>query len=297
MTGTALDPGTRPLCTVDVHTHLGQHGTHVCDPLASEEIRAWGRVSWDVDPAEHTASASLADRAIVLAFDAEPVGVMVDNDYVADHVAGHDNLIGFASVNPNRADAAERLRHAVEERGLRGLKLGPCYQHFDPHDSAALELLEAADAYHLPVIWHQGTTFTSAAIMDVARPLRLDGIARRFPDLRMWIAHMGHPWSEEAVSVARRHEHFYLDISALDTRPWQLAQALIHAWEYRIWDRLLFGTDYPFSTIERTVAGLRAAAQTCRRLGIADIGDEHIDQICQRDALGLLGLSQKGSPS
>lgn len=296
MTGDHPDPHT-PLCAVDVHTHLGQHGVHVCDPLAGEEVRAWGRVSWDVDPSEHHSSAASAEHAIVLAFDAEPVGVVVDNDYVADQIAGLPNMTGFASVNPNRPDATTRLRHAVEQRGLRGLKLGPCYQHFDPHDPAAWELLEVADAYRLPVVWHQGTTFTAAADMDVARPLRLDAVARRFPDLRMWIAHMGHPWSEEAVSVVRRHEHMYLDVSALDTRPWQLAQALMHAWEYRIWDRLLFGSDYPFSTIERTVSGLRSAATTCRRLGIAEITDDHIDQICQRDALSLLGLIPEGSRS
>lgn len=283
------------LCRVDVHSHIGRHGPHVGDPLAAEEVRAWGQVSWDIDPTDHIQHAQQAEQTIVLAFDAEPVGVHVDNDYVADHVAGHPELIGFASVNPNRPDAIQRLQHAVEERGLRGLKLGPCYQHFDPHGTAAIDLLEAAQSYRLPVLWHQGTTFTSAADMDVARPLRLDAVARRFPDLPMWIAHMGHPWSEEAVSVARRHEHMYLDVSALDTRPWQLAQALVHAWEYRSWDRLLFGTDYPFSTIERTVAGLQAAAATCRRLGIADITLDDIDSLCQRDALSVLGLRSEGT--
>jgi predicted TIM-barrel fold metal-dependent hydrolase len=141
------------------------------------------------------------------------------------------------------------------------------------------------------VIWHQGTTFTRAAIAEYARPLQLDLIARRFPELRMWIAHFGHPWTAEAVSVIRRHEHFFLDVSALDTRPWQLAQALTAASEYQVLDRILFGSDYPFSTVDRTVAGLHRAAALCRELGIAEITDEHVAQICTRDALGLLGLS------
>jgi predicted TIM-barrel fold metal-dependent hydrolase len=276
---------------VDVHTHLGQHGTHVCDPLAGDELRAWGQVSWDVNPDEHRRAAESADTSIVLAFDAEPVGVVVPNDYVAQTVAGHDNLIGFASVNPSRPDARDRLDHAVGTLGLRGLKLGPCYQHFHPHDPACLDLLEVAAAHEIPVIWHQGTTFTSSAIVDYARPLQLDEVARRFPQLRMWIAHFGHPWAEEALSVIRRHEHFYIDVSALDTRPWQLAQALVAAKEYRVFDRILFGTDYPFSTVERTVAGLRNAAAMCRRLGLAEITDEDVDGICRRDSLALLGLT------
>jgi predicted TIM-barrel fold metal-dependent hydrolase len=282
---------------VDVHTHLGQHGQHVHAPLAEDEIRAWGRVSWDVTPEEHNAAARSAETAIVLAFDAEPVGVVVPNEYVAAAVRGHPNLIGFASVNPTRADAVERLRCAVEEHGLRGLKLGPTYQHFQAHDPRCLDLLEVADHYRLPVIWHQGTTFTSAAIAEYARPLDLDLVARRFPDLPMWIAHFGHPWAEECASVIRRHEHFYVDVSALDSRPWQLAQALAAAAEYRVLDRILFGSDFPFSTVERTVAGLQQAAELGRRLGIAHVTPDDIDAICARDSLTLLGLGPPAARS
>ena len=244
------------MARVDVHTHLGQHHTHVRAPLADDEIRAWGHVSWDVAPEQHEAASQCVETSVVLAFDAEPVGVVVPNEYVAEYVAGRTNLIGFASVNPTRPDAIERLSTAIATLGLRGLKLGPTYQHFHPHDKRCLDLLAVADHHRIPVIWHQGTTFTAAAIAEYARPLQLDLAARTFPNLRMWIAHFGDPWAEEAVSVVRRHQHFYLDLSAMDTRPWQLAQALAAALEYRVLDRVLFGTDYPFSTVERTVAGL-----------------------------------------
>jgi predicted TIM-barrel fold metal-dependent hydrolase len=278
------------LARVDVHTHLGEHRTHVCAPLAEDEIRAWGKVSWDVTPSRHAQATASAQTSIGLAFDAEPVGVVVPNDYVAQQVAGKPEQIGFASVNPHRPHATALLVEAIEQFGLRGLKLGPTYQHFHPHERACLELLEVADHYRIPVIWHQGTTFTPAAIAEFARPLQLDLVARTYPRLRMWIAHFGHPWAEEALSVVRRHEHFYIDASALDTRPWQLAQALACAKEYRVLDRVLFGSDYPFSTVEQTVAGLHRAAAMCRRLGIADVSEQDVEQICQRDSVSLLGL-------
>lgn len=278
------------LARVDVHTHLGKHGTHVHAPLADDEERAWGKVTWDVEPDELFTESDSAGTSIVLAFDAEPVGVVVSNEYVAETIAGRENLIGFASVNPTRQDAPERLAHAIEVLGLRGLKLGPTYQHFHAHDKESLALLEVADHYRVPVLWHQGTTFTPAAIGEFARPLDLDLVARRFPDLPMWIAHFGHPWMAEAVSVARRHEHMYIDTSALDTRPWQLAQGLAAAYEYRVMDRVIFGSDYPFSTVERTVAGLTAAAELCARLGIAPLTSETVDEIRFRDPLPLLGL-------
>lgn len=280
------------LASVDVHTHLGKHGTHVHAPLATDEVRAWGKVSWDVEPEDLFSESETASTSIVLAFDAEPVGVVVPNEYVADTIAGHESLIGFASVNPTRRNATELLVDAVEKLGLRGLKLAPTYQHFHAHDKSSLDLLEVANHYRIPVIWHQGTTFTPAAIGEVARPLDLDLVARHFPDLPMWIAHFGHPWMEEALSVVRRHQHMYIDTSALDSRPWQLAQALACAHEYRVMDRVLFGSDYPFSTVERTVDGLTAAVELCARLGIAPLTAETVDEIRLRDSLPLLGLNR-----
>lgn len=283
------------LASVDVHTHLGKHGEHVHDPLAADELRAWGKAAWDVEPHQLFTEAESADTSIVLAFDAEPVGVVVTNEYVASTIAGRDNLIGFASVNPNRPNATDLLVDAIENLGLQGLKLGPTYQHFHAHDAASFELLEVADHYRIPVIWHQGTTFTPAAVGEYARPLDLDRIARRFPELPMWIAHFGHPWMEEAISVVRRHEHMYIDTSALDTRPWQLAQALACAYEYRVLDRVIFGTDYPFSTVRQTVDGLLEAAAMCARVGIAPLTVEHVDEIRLRDTLPLLGLKRRDS--
>lgn len=280
---------------VDVHTHLGQNGVHVCDPLAADELRAWGKRSWDVAPEAHLLAATGAEHAIVLAFDAEPVGVVVPNEYVSATVAGNPRLIGFASVNPTRKNAPRLLEEAITQQGLRGLKLGPTYQHFHPHGKECLDLLEVADHYRIPVIWHQGTTFTPAAIAEYARPLQLDLPARRFPQLRMWIAHFGHPWADEALSVVRRHEHFFIDASALDTRPWQLAQALATASEYRVMERVLFGSDYPFSTIERTIAGLTRAAALCRDLGIAQVTQQDVDDICSRDSLTLLSIPEPQS--
>ncbi|MGW0228042.1 hypothetical protein ACWDWO_07000 [Actinopolymorpha singaporensis] len=74
---------TQAQVAVDVYTRLGQHGTHVCDPLARDELRAWGEVSWDVTPEEHRLAGEAAGTSVVLAFDGEPVGVVVPNDYVA----------------------------------------------------------------------------------------------------------------------------------------------------------------------------------------------------------------------
>ncbi len=281
-----------PRPRVDVHTHLGLARTHVNDPLLTDSVRAWGTLTWDVTPEQHRSACRATEATVVVAFDAEPVGVVVPNYYVGEYVRQSRDLIGFASVNPNRPNAQELLTEAVEDFGLRGLKLGPTYQHFHPSSAECFSLLEVADQYNLPVLWHQGTTFVRNAVLEFAPPILLDAVARRFPDLHMWIAHLGHPWCEEAAATIRKHEHMYADVSALTTRPFQLYRALTAFSEYGVLDRVLFGTDFPFSTIEPTVQSLLAVNRIAAGTGLPVLAEDELLAIIERDSLTLLGLTE-----
>ena len=73
----------------------------------------------------------------------------------------------------------------------------------------------------------------------------------------MIIAHLGHPWVAETLVLIRKHPHVYSDISALHYRPWQFYNSLILAKEYGVLDKILFGSDYPFTTPEAQIEGLR----------------------------------------
>src|SRR5204863_2876315 len=142
---------------------------------------------------------------------------------------------------------------AIDELGLRGVKLAPTYQGFDPLCPEAATLYEAIAERHLPVVWHQGTTFVRRSILAYALPRQIDDVALRFPEIPIVIAHLGHPWIDECIAVVRKHPSVYADVSALAGRPFQFRAALISAGEYGIRDKLLFGTDFPFGTIRGTV--------------------------------------------
>jgi predicted TIM-barrel fold metal-dependent hydrolase len=231
------------------------------------------------------------DKAIVLAFAAPAVGYVVPNEYVADYVRRFpEKLIGFASVDPNDLGAPDQLRYAVSELGLKGLKLGPIYQHFHPLEPAAFAVYALAQEFGIPVMWHQGTTFVRDAPLEFARPALLDEVARRFPDLRIVIAHLGHPWIEEAMATIRKHPNLFADISALETRPWQYYNGIIAAVEYGVTDRLLFGSDYPFSTPERTAEGLRQLNDLTFGTSLPKVPSTLLDELLDRDPLSLLRI-------
>jgi hypothetical protein len=239
------------------------------------------------------------ERAVVLAFAAPAVGFVVPNEYVAAYVKEHpEKLIGFASVDPNDPDAPAELRSAVNDLGLRGLKLGPIYQQFEPLSERAFAVYDVAQRLRLPVIWHQGTTFVRDAPLALSRPMVLDDVARNFRELKIVIAHLGHPWIEEAMATIRKHPTLFADISALETRPWQYYNGLISALEYGVADKLLFGSDYPFSTPERAAAGLRAINEQVEGTRLPRVPESVIEEIIEKPVLEILGLERTpASPS
>ncbi len=156
------------------------------------------------------------DCAVVLAFNAPAAGFVVPNDYVASYVARDPaRLIGFGAVDPSDPSALDELERMKGDLGLVGCKLGPIYQNVDPLGPEFLRVCEALERLELPMLIHQGTTFARAGSLLQARPILLDEIALRYPELRIVIAHMGHPWFDEAIAVIRRHPHVYADVSAL----------------------------------------------------------------------------------
>jgi predicted TIM-barrel fold metal-dependent hydrolase len=272
----------------DVHSHVWLR-EHLSDEFVADLVRAWPEAADIAADYEHHAEHALdAERTVVLAFDAPHVGFEVPDEYVARYVA-HDErrLVGFCSIDPLRRNVRDKLARAVEELGLRGVKLAPTYQGFDPLGPEAVALYEAIAERRLPVMWHQGVTFVRKSVLAYAFPHQIDDVAMRFPEIPIIIAHLGHPWIDECIAVVRKHPSVYADISALISRPIQMRNALISAGEYRIQDKLLFGTDYPFATTRPTLELLNrwldepASPKVLR---------ETITAILQNSPLELLGL-------
>ncbi|WP_221564582.1 amidohydrolase family protein [Alkalihalobacillus sp. TS-13] len=275
----------------DSHTHLFGPG-QVGGPTLRALKRAWGPdFEMVADYEDHQKNIEEFSGSIVLAFDAPATGIVVPNDYVADYCSQDSyRLFGFASIDPNKENAARLLEESIRELGLRGLKLGPIYQNFYPDDRKHYELYKKASELNVPILWHQGTSFVPEGYLDASRPAALDPIAREFPNLKMIIAHMGHPWVDECISVVRKNPYVYMDLSALFPRPWQFYNAMVSALEYGVTDKILFGSDYPFFTTKQTIEGLQNVNSLVEGTNMPKIPDEIIHSIIHRNTPEILNL-------
>lgn len=278
---------------VDCHTHLWRYPGELSEALTHEMFRMRQQAcDLDVTPAMHRSATASVDRAIVFGLRAPLTGFMTENDTVATYVKSDPKkLIGFAAICPTEAGCVEEVDRSVHDLGLRGLKMSPIYGGWEPLDKRALEIYGRAEKLGLPILFHQGATFPREAPLKYANPILLEDVALLFPELRIVIAHLGHPWSAEAIVVMRKHPHVYSDISGLFYRPWQYYNALQLAVEYGVADKLLFGTDYPVATFDETVKGLHSVVQLSRDMNLPELPSDLADQIIHRDTLSLLGLA------
>ena len=278
---------------VDVHSHTWQFPTHFTDDfqLQARRARAGVEVDLTVRYEEYMAGATQVDRTIAFGGKAKLSGVWVDDQYVADYVAAHaDRLIGFLSVDPTQPGWQEEMRHGHEELGLGGIKLLPMYAGFQPDDTRLDPLWSYATEHSLPVLLHTGTTFVAQAPLECTLPRHVDRVAIRFPEVKIIMAHLGHPYEPECVAVIRKHPHVYSDISALHYRPYQLYNSLILVQEYGVWNKLLFGSDYPFTTVDASIDGLRKLNDQLEGTALPRLDADAIEALIHRDSLAILGL-------
>jgi predicted TIM-barrel fold metal-dependent hydrolase len=138
------------------------------------------------------------------------------------------------------------LKSAIEEDGIRGLKLMNPFREKHLNDPVLLEAFELAEIHELIVLMHTGypPPGTRKNVLTYANPLKIEDIIQRFPELKIIIAHMGYPWVDVALSLAVQYPNIYVDISNLTyMMPKRLAKFLIRAKELIGTDKILFGSD------------------------------------------------------
>jgi hypothetical protein len=215
---------------IDVHSHAWAFPQHFSDDFRQQARRARAAIELDlaVRYDDYRATAAEPVRTIVFGGKARHSGLWVDDQYVADYVAAHpDWLIGFLSLDPTQPGWEDELSYGHAVLQLRGVKLMPMYAGFRPDEPRLDPLWHYAQRHRLPVLLHTGTTFLSQAPLECTLPRHLDPVAARFPDVRIIMAHLGHPYEGECVVTARKHPHLYADISALHYRPFQLYHSLM----------------------------------------------------------------------
>lgn len=150
-----------------------------------------------------------------------------------------DRLIPYCAVNAWERGAAAEVRRCVTELGFKGLKLHPTINGFHLSDPLLVNpLFEEADSLGIPIIVHGASDLLNA-------PPEFAEMARRFPRVKLLMAHMGFFWGvKQAIAYAKELPNLYLETS----------RAPIHEVTVAVRElgpgRVIWGTDSPFVDYE-----------------------------------------------
>ncbi len=166
-------------------------------------------------------------------------------------------VVAGLSYNNFKMEDLTEIREFIDAGSVCGLKLYPGYEPFYPNDPKFEPAFRLAAETHVPVMIHSGDTFTPSGKLKYAHPLHVDDVAVDHPDVNFIICHLGSPWFRDCMEVVYKNKNVYTDISGLVLGDFtdrfesymneQLQEMLIYGVEP---DKVLFGTDWPISSIE-----------------------------------------------
>jgi predicted TIM-barrel fold metal-dependent hydrolase len=295
---------------VDAHVHASVFGRDFSEKLAEyytaftagEESwitgKPWSRDGWCVPGdqiIEHMDHAGV-DRAIIMALAATPVESYDPTmaEYIAELCSSYDGrFIGFYSADPIGGDLeVMRLRAAVKELGLSGLKLMPAYNHVAINDRRIWPLYEEASALGIPVTVHTGwDAYPAGKTLTRDHPLYIEDALVDFPGLRPILAHCGFSFWEDVLFLMAGNRNVAADLSwwAVCMPQWRSAQVLSMAKQLGVFERLFWGTDYPYTGFSTDLEYWRTLPRYAKTLGLEPrVDEEDIDKLLGANVLSFL---------
>lgn len=280
---------------IDMHTHTFP------DAIAAGTLAKLSGLSHTRPFTAGTAAALLAsmgeagvDRAVILPVATAPRQVARINESAArlNETMGEKGLISFGCIHPDCPGWREELARAAA-LGLKGIKIHPVYQGVDLDDPRYLRILERAGELDLIVVTHAGLDVGLPGQVRCSPAMALRAVRQAGP-VKLVLAHMGGWRSWEEAEELLASAPVYLDTSfstgtmvPLDDGHYAPSDLPLMGREQFVRmvrsfgpERVLFGTDSPWSGQRESLDWIRASGLTAAER----------DAVLGGSAAALLGL-------
>lgn len=145
------------------------------------------------------------------------------------------------------------------------------YSGMTPTDERLEPYIALAEGLDVPFGIHMGFTGSGATYtlhpdyrIANGRPLLLEPMLARHPDLRIYVMHAGWPFLEEMVAILWAYPNVYVDISAIN---WSIPREEFHHYlealiDAGFGDRIMFGSDQMIwpEAIDLAIEGVESAS-------------------------------------
>jgi uncharacterized protein len=292
---------TDPL-VVDVHVHVFEQPD---DPMRdSYEIWEYGELdgvefgtrAGTIEDLEAAMAEQTCDHSVIIGMWAPSMGESADqadrpdrlrdyNRWILEVAAGSPHLTPLVAADPHvlggQAGAAH-LRSAAE-LGARGIKVHPVVQGFSPDDAAMDPTYALCEELGLTVLSHSGRTKGDRQLAD---PFAFAPVMESHPRLHLLLAHLGGASWHQVGAFAAAFPSVSFDLCEIIAWTGSPGAPTADELGRLIRDigaeRVLFGTDFPWYEVDRTIDQL---------LSLPHLSDEEKHGILGENAVLRMGLS------
>ncbi|MCM8804322.1 MAG: amidohydrolase family protein [Candidatus Omnitrophica bacterium] len=189
-----------------------------------------------------------------------------------EYILGNEDVIRFYKKYPSLVIPFAHFRLGIDRKekideflksGFKGIKFISPLKNYD--DENYFEIYEKIEKENLISLFHTGIVSRRTAetkkenvSSSRMRPIFLETISRNFPNLIIIGAHLGYPWYEEAVEVARVNPNIYFDLSgpSIYSRDYKFFKEIFWIKNKRLGEnsiikkeKILFGSDIYYEKI------------------------------------------------
>ena len=174
----------------------------------------------------------------------------ISNDRILELTAPYKELIGIASVDPQKPNAVAEIERAVKQLGFKGINIEPGFGSpaLKVDDPLLYPIYEACEHLGVPVFLMSGPTTPD---LEYANPAAVGRLARAFPNLAIVCYHGYYPYVSEMIGVAFRYQNVYVVPDMYIFLPG--GSLYVEAANGFMRNQLLFGSSYPFRAMGQTV--------------------------------------------
>jgi len=180
----------------------------------------------------------------------------------------------------SNSEITDQMVRELKQLNYKGLKLMISFRNKHFYNKILYPILEVAVSHKLIVLMHTGwpPPGTKKTVLSFSNPIDMDEYFNSFPKINIVIAHMGFPFSDEAIALATQYPNIFLDISNLPyMAPLKLRELLLIAKDIIGTHKILFGTD----------------GFVPEMIEMATHLFERVDYLTEKDKANILGLNAK----
>ena len=198
-------------------------------------------------------------------------------------------IAGTISILRKEEKILKKLDNLFKTKKIVAMKIFPGHDPIYPTDKRLIPVYKLCIKHNLPIIVHTGGSSNDSDAAKYNDPKYIIKIARRYPELKIVIAHYFWPKVEYCYKLTRGHKNIYFDTSALadkevveETGAGKIKKIL----EKTIRDNpesVLFGTDYACCEIKDHI----------KLINSLNISKEEKEKIFWKNAVKLFKLDIK----